>query len=100
MRDDGGRSWGWMVAAMASLMVAAPAQGQRLNGSAEWNYQNVDQLSLEEPQESVIQTYRLNYANRLRGNIDLTAQGQFSQQDVLGGSQRLRNPQGSVRLAH
>jgi hypothetical protein len=89
-----------MVAAVTSLMVAGTANAQRLNGSAEWNYQNVDQLSLDEPQESVIQTYRLNYSNRLRGNIDLTAQGQFSQQDVLGGSQRLRNPQGSVRLAH
>src|SRR5262245_17089349 len=99
MRDDGGRSWAWWVA-MASLMIAAPAHAQRLNGSAEWNYQNIDQLSLAEPQESVIQTYRLNYANRLRGNIDLSAQGQFSQQNVLGGSQRMRNPQGSIRLAH
>ncbi len=101
MRDDGGEpvAWGWVVVAVG-LSIAAPASGQRLHGSAELSYQNVDRVGPAAPLESWAKTFRINYANRLRGDIDFSSQFQFSEQTIVGRPDRLRNPQGSLRLAH
>ncbi|HEY3215292.1 MAG TPA: hypothetical protein VGK93_02240 [Candidatus Eisenbacteria bacterium] len=100
MRDDAGRSlWAWWVV-VAGLSVTAPASAQKLYGAAEVNYNSVDRVGPAAPLESWVKTFRVNYAERLRGDIDLSSQFQFSEQTIVGRPDRLRNPQGSLRLAH
>jgi hypothetical protein len=104
MRDDDGASaWvrGAVVLVAACLGIAAPANAQKLNGSGEVNYQSVDRVgSSISPLESWAKTFRVNYANQFRGDIDFSSQLQFSEQTIVGRPDRFRNPQGSIRLAH
>jgi hypothetical protein len=88
----------WTMVAMV-LSIAAPASGQKLHGGAEVNYNSVDRVG-PGTLESWVKTFRLNYADHLPGDIDLASQFQFSEQTLVGRPDRLRNPQGSLRLAH
>ncbi len=104
MRDDDGRPvlrvW---VAAMA--IAAAPAaigraDAQTLRGMGELQYQSVERVGSGVIRETWIKTFETDYSRRLPGAVELSSRFRFTEQSIVNQRDRLRVPEGSLRLAH
>lgn len=88
------------VAAMVAMSPPGPAVAQKLYGLAEVQYQHVEGVRSGAVRELWITSFETDYANRFPQAIDLLARVKFSQQTIVGRQDRLRTPEGSLRLAH
>ena len=111
MRDDpcvpaGGRPLGCTLLER-SLLALACAAGWRsaaladtFHGSAEVQYQNIDREQPLPTQDTWNKVLQMDYANTLRGQLALSSSFRFVEQTVAGQPDRVRVPEGSLRLAH
>jgi len=104
MRDeDAGvvpRSWGVAVMTSVMLLAGAGAGAQSLHGVGELQYQNLDQPGPGVRRETWVKSFQTDYSRRLPGAIELASRFRFTEQTVVGRPDRLRVPEGSLRLAH
>jgi hypothetical protein len=84
----------------AAVMMAAftPARAQSIHGLAEVQYQTLERTGFR--RETWTKTFQTDYARRLPGAVELAARLRFTEQTVAGQRDRLRLPEGSLRLAH
>ncbi len=104
MRDDDVRrvlrGWAAAVAVATALPVAGRAEAQVLHGLGEVQYQRVEGVRSGSLRETWIKSFETDYSRRLPGAVDLAARVRFTEQTVVGQPDRLRAPEGTLRLAH
>jgi hypothetical protein len=105
MRDDVGdpvrvRFGALALAVALAAAPAAPARGETFHGSAEVQYQNLDRAQFGPDQDTWNKIFQLDYGNLLPGAISLTSSVRFVEQTIARQPDRVRVPEGSLRLAH
>jgi hypothetical protein len=91
---------GWTAAVTVLLLMPGPADADALHGAAEVQYDNTARADLATPREAWNENFRVDYAKRLPRSLELSTQFLFSQQSIAGRLDRLRSPEGTVRLYH
>ena len=91
---------GWAPGIAAYLLVAASAHADSFHGAASMQYQNLDRSRVLPTQESWNKVLQLDYANLLPGSVAFTSSFRFAEQSIARQSDRVRVPEGSVRLTH
>lgn len=116
MRDDDGSPVAlasragprWLAHAVAGLVLAAmfgpfhapPASAQNLSGAVELQFQSLDRSRSLPIRDSWAKIVQMDYANHLPGAIELSSNFRFVEQTVARESERVRVPEGRLRLAH
>ena len=105
MPDDRRGNRLWATALMASICLGAPprASAENLRGYAQLQYQRLERLKALDSaidQQYWIEAIHLDYAARLRRNLDLNAQVEFTKLDYTGRLDGSQVPYGTLRLAH
>ena len=102
MRDDGGRPVRALATTLFALALAgdASARAESFRGSAEVQYQNTERPLLGPEQDAWNKIFQVDYGNVLPGSVALTSSFRFVEQTIARRPDRVRVPEGSVRLAH
>lgn len=102
--DDDGRTRAWLAAALLvpalAVVAGRPASAQTLHGSTQVQYQSVDRSRSQPTTDTWAKIFQLDYARRLPGAVDLSSSFRFVETSVARQPDRLRAPEGSLRLAH
>lgn len=88
------------VAVAAAVSAARPAVAQKLYGQFEVQYQHLEGVATGAVRERWITSFETDYSTRLPSAVDLLARVKLSQQTIAGRQDRLRTPEGSLRVAH
>ena len=95
------RRWVAVVAAVATVLpLSGRAAAQTLHGAAELQYQSVERVGSGFTRETWGKTFETDYSRPLPGAVEFASRFRFTEQTVAGQRDRLRVPEGSVRLAH
>ena len=110
MRGDG-RHPGprWLLA--AALLAGAGPAGAQVYGTAQFQYQNVEDVRSvlladgtrvlrRSTTEQLVKSIDVRHQSYLRQNLLMDTDLRFAEQSVLGGVERTRTPSGTVRLMH
>lgn len=102
--DDDLRSRRRLLAALLTAMLAVAdgslVSAQTLHGVTQIQYQSVDRSPSLPTTDTWAKIFQVDYARRLPGAIDLSSSFRFIEQTVARQSDRLRAPEGRLRLAH
>lgn len=88
------------MAVAAALALSGSAAAQTLRGMGELQYQSIERVGTGSLRETWIKTFETDYSRRLPGSVELSSRFRFTEQTVARERDRLRAPEGSVRLAH
>jgi hypothetical protein len=93
------------AALLAALALACPlpARSQNLRGYVQVQYQKLENgrdLGLNFNREYWVTSFQANYATKLRSDLSLSSQVQFTNLDYRGSGEGSRQPYLSLRLVH